>query len=48
MRSLAEGDDEVFAGDVSLDEVSLLLVPYFMYLRDFLMLMATKKWLTVL
>ena len=48
MRSLSEGDDEVFTGDVSLDEVSLFLVPYFMYLRDFLMLMATKKWLIVL
>ena len=48
MRSLAEGDDEVFTGDVSLDEVSLFLVPYFMYLRDFLMPMATKKWLIVL
>ena len=48
MRSLAEEDDEVFTGDVSLDEVSLFLVPYFMYLRDFLMLMVTKKWLTVL
>ena len=48
MRSLAEEDDEIFTGDVSLDEVSLFLVPYFMYLRDFLMLMATKKWLIVL
>ena len=48
MRSLAEEDDEVFTGDVSLDEVSLFLVPYFMYLRDFLMPMATKKWLIVL
>ena len=48
MRSLTEGDDEVFTGDVSLDEVSLFLVPYFMYLRDFLMPMAMKKWLIVL
>ena len=48
MRSLAEEDDEVFTGDVSLDEVSLFLVPYFMYLRDFLMPMAMKKWLIVL
>ena len=45
MRSLAEEDDEVFTGDVSLDEVSLFLVPYFMYIRDFLMPMVTKKWL---
>ena len=48
MRSLAKEDDEVFTGNVSLDEVSLFLVPYFMYLRDFLMPMATKKWLIVL
>ena len=48
MRSLAEEDDEVFTGNVSLDEVSLFLVPYFMYLRDFLMPMAMKKWLIVL
>ena len=48
MRSLAEGDDEVFTGDVSLDEVSLFLVPYFMYLRVFFMPMAMKKWLIVL
>ena len=48
MRSLAEEDDEVFTGDVSIDEVSLFLVPYFMYIRDFLMPMATKKWLIVL
>ena len=48
MRSLAEEDDEVFTGDVSLDEVSLFLVPYFMYIRDFLMPMATKKWLIML
>ena len=48
MRSLAEGDDEVFTGDVSLDEVSLFLVPYFIYLRDFLMRMARKKWLIML
>ena len=48
MRSLAEEDDEVFTGDVSLDEVSLFLVPYFMFIRDFLMPMATKKWLIML
>ena len=48
MQSLAKEDDEVFTGDVSLDEVSLFLVPYFMYFRDFLMPMATKKWLIVL
>ena len=48
MRSLAEEDDEVFTGNVSLDEVSLFLVPYFMYIRDFLMPMATKKWLIML
>ena len=47
MRSLAEEDDEVFTGDVSIDEVSLFLVPYFMYIRDFLMPMVTKKWLIV-
>ena len=45
VRSLAEEDDEVFTGDVSLDEVSLFLVPYFMYIRDFLMPMVTRKWL---
>ena len=48
MRSLAKEDDEVFTGDVSLDEVSLFLVPYFMYIRDFLMPMATRKWLIML
>ena len=45
MRSLAEEDDEVFTGDVSLDEVSLFLVPYFMYDRDFWMPIVTRKWL---
>ena len=44
MRSLAEEDDEVFTGNISLDEVSLFLVPYFMCIRVFLMPMAMKKW----
>ena len=45
MRSLAEEDDEVFTGDVSLDEVSLFLVPYFMYNRDFWTPIVTRQWL---
>ena len=36
VRSLAEEDDEVFTGDISLDEVRwFFLVPYFMCIRDF-------------
>ena len=35
VRSLAEEDDEVFTGDVSLDEVRQFLVPYFVCNRDF-------------
>ena len=35
VRSLAEEDDEVFTGDISIDEVRWFLVPYFMCIRDF-------------
>ena len=45
VRSLAEEDDEVFTGDVSLDEVSLFLVPYFMYDRVFWTRIVTRQWL---
>ena len=34
----------MFTGNISLDEVSLFLVPYFMCIRVFLMPMAMKKW----